>query len=54
MNEVGITRAELQIAGDWARIESTEAYAKASVAKKREILEKKVIPITGELRSIVK
>ncbi len=41
MNEVGITRAELQIAGDWARIESTEAYAKASVAKKREILEKK-------------
>lgn len=50
MNEVGLSRSELQEAGDWARYESTEAYARANVAKKRELLERKVIPITGKAR----
>jgi integrase len=49
MNEVGLSASELKIAGDWARIESTEAYAKANVAKKRELLDRKVIPITKNL-----
>ena len=48
MNEVGLSASELKIAGDWARIESTEAYAKANVAKKRELLDRKVIPITRQ------
>jgi hypothetical protein len=43
MNEVGLSRAELQEAGDWARYESTEPYARASTATKRNLLERKVI-----------
>ena len=43
MNEVGLSRAELQEAGDWARHESTEPYARASTATKRNLLERKVI-----------
>jgi hypothetical protein len=50
MNEVGLSASELKIAGDWARIESTEAYARASVAKKRELIDRKVIPLTRQLR----
>jgi len=50
MNEVGLSASELQIAGDWARIESTESYARANVAKKRELLDRKVLPITRQLR----
>jgi len=42
-NEVGLSRSELQEAGDWASIESTKAYARASIVKKRELLERKVI-----------
>jgi len=49
-NEEGISRSDLQVAGDWARYESTEAYAKANIAKKREILQRKVLPFTGSPR----
>ncbi len=50
-NEVGLSRSELQEAGDWASIESTKAYARASIAKKRELLERKVISISDKKHS---
>ena len=37
INEKGGTRAELQEVGDWARYDSTEAYAKTEVARKRHL-----------------
>jgi hypothetical protein len=49
-NEEGMSRSDLQVAGDWARYESTEPYAEASLAKKREIIQRKFIPITGKTR----
>jgi hypothetical protein len=52
-NELGFSRSELQEAGDWASYSSTESYAKANIAKKRELLERKVIPLfTGKTRGI--
>jgi len=46
INEKGGTRAELQEVGDWARYDSTEAYAKTEVARKRQLMEKKVIELS--------
>ena len=37
---------EVQIAGDWASIESVKPYAKANIAKKRELLQRKVVRLT--------
>jgi len=50
LNEIGLSESEVQLVGDWARIESVKPYAKASVAKKRELINRKVIPITRQLR----
>lgn len=50
VNEIGMNLHDLQIAGDWASFESVNAYARANVAKKRELLERKVIPFTGNIR----
>ncbi len=46
MNEKGLSRSELQEAGSWASIQSTEAYASANLALKRDLLERKVISIS--------
>lgn len=40
---------EVQIAGDWASIESVKPYAKANIAKKRELLQRKVVRLTRPL-----
>ncbi len=49
LNEVGLSESEVQLVGDWARIESVKPYAKACVAKKRELINRKVVPITRHL-----
>ena len=36
---------DLQVAGDWASFESVKSYARANIAKKRELLDRKVVPI---------
>ena len=50
VNEEGMNIHDLQIAGDWASFESVKSYAKANIAKKRSLLDRKVVPITGHLR----
>lgn len=45
LNELGLSLTDIQTAGDWSSLESVKAYARASVARKKEILEKKVISI---------
>jgi hypothetical protein len=40
--------ADLQIAGDWACLSSVTAYARANIAKKRSVLEGKVIDIRNK------
>lgn len=46
VNEIGMSIHEVQIAGDWASIESVKPYAKANIAKKRELLQRKVVRLT--------
>ena len=43
---IGLSIHEVQIAGDWASIESVKPYAKANIAKKRELLQRKVVRLT--------
>ena len=43
VNEYGYSIHDLQIAGDWARLESVRKYAKIEVSTRRAILEKKVV-----------
>lgn len=50
VNEEGVSMSDLQIAGDWASMSSVTAYARANIARKREILEGRIIPITGKIR----
>jgi integrase len=45
VNEIGMSIHEVQIAGDWASLESVKSYARANIAKKRELLDRKVISI---------
>jgi hypothetical protein len=45
INEAGLTREELREAGDWARLESTEAYARTEIARRKALLEKKVVKL---------
>ncbi len=49
VNEEGMNIHDLQIAGDWASLESVKSYARANIAKKRSLLERKVLPITRHL-----
>lgn len=50
VNEEGMNIHDLQIAGDWASLESVKSYARANIAKKRSLLDRKVVPFTGHLR----
>jgi integrase len=43
INECGYSTHELQMAGDWARLESVKKYAKVEVSARKALLEKKVI-----------
>jgi integrase len=45
VNELGGSLAELKEAGDWADIRSVEAYAQVELARKRELLERKIVNI---------
>jgi len=45
INEVGVSMYDLQIAGDWSSLESVKSYAKAHIAKKKSVLESKVVPL---------
>jgi integrase len=49
VNEEGMNIHDLQIAGDWASLESVKAYARANIAKKRSLLDRKVIEFTRHL-----
>lgn len=41
INEIGISRSDLQIAGDWSSYSSTLPYAQTNIERKRIILESK-------------
>jgi len=43
INERGLSESELQIITDHARLESVRRYAKTEVARKRELMERKII-----------
>ncbi len=43
VNEYGYNIHDLQIAGDWARLESVKKYAKIEVSTRQAILEKKIV-----------
>ncbi len=45
VNEIGMSIHEVQIAGDWASLESVKSYARANIAKKRELLDRKFVSI---------
>jgi hypothetical protein len=45
INQKGLSISDLQTITDHARIESVKRYAKTEVARKRELLESKIIPI---------
>jgi integrase len=45
VNEEDMSLHDVQIAGDWASFESVKCYARANIAKKRAVLERKVIKI---------
>ncbi len=42
LNEYGLSESELQMAGDWATLESVKKYAKTEVATRKNLLEGKV------------
>jgi len=45
INKVAVSMHDLQIAGDWSSLESVKSYAKANIAKKKSVLESKVIQL---------
>ena len=49
MNEHGLNKAELQVAGDWKRAESVNKYAKVEASARKAILEKKVVQLKRRL-----
>jgi len=49
INELGMSTHDLQIAGDWASHDSVKHYARANIAKKRELIDRQVIPISGRV-----
>ncbi len=51
VNELGMSIHEVQIAGDWASLESVKSYAKANMAKKRELIDLKVLRISEYIPS---
>lgn len=49
INELGMSTHDLQIAGDWASHDSVKHYARANIAKKRELIDRQVIPISARV-----
>jgi integrase len=50
VNDKGLSLSDLQAAGDWARLDSVKRYAVVEVARRKELLEGKVIklqPVNG-------
>jgi integrase len=45
VNDYGLSLSDLQTAGDWARPDSVKRYAVVEVARKKELLEGKVIKL---------
>jgi len=45
VNEMGLSLSELQTVTDHARAESVQRYARVEIARKRELLERKVVPL---------
>jgi hypothetical protein len=43
VNDYGLSMSDLQMAGDWARPDSVKRYAVVEVARRKELLEGKVI-----------
>jgi hypothetical protein len=52
INERGYSQSELQMAGDWARLESVKKYGKVEVGARRVLLEGKVIDIKAASHEI--
>jgi hypothetical protein len=46
INELHYSQSELQMAGDWARLESVKKYGKVEVSARKALLEGKVIPFS--------
>ena len=46
VNEEGMALSDLQVVGDWASFSSVASYARANIARKRELMDRKVVPIT--------
>lgn len=45
VNDKGLSMSDLQAAGDWARLDSVKRYAVVEVARRKELLEGKVVHI---------
>ena len=43
--KLGMNLHDLQVAGDWASFESVKSYARANIAKKRALINRKVVSI---------
>lgn len=54
LNEKGGTESELQMVTDHARLESVKRYAKTEVSRRKQLMERKVVPLSdaslGEVR----
>ena len=50
INEKGLSVSDLQTITDHARLESVKRYAKTEVARKKELLERKIISIKGKVK----
>lgn len=46
INEMGYSLEDVRIAGDWKSLEGVRHYAKTEIARKRQLLEGKVIPLS--------
>lgn len=54
VNEEGMALSDLQVVGDWASFSSVASYARANIARKRELIDRKVVPITRHLHGTSK
>ena len=50
VNEKGLSLSELQTITDHARLDSVKKYAQVEVARKRELMNRKVVPISEKTR----
>jgi len=49
VNEKGLSISDLQTITDHARIESVKRYAKIEVARKRELMERKIVHLKSKI-----